>query len=156
MLPMISTVIGKRLGGADFAFSFLIPLRMSLSLGVSSFDLLKRSKLPIFDVLKEGLEKTNRDRMHRLAFKKTERAKKKRRIELLQSRDKQQKAHSKWAKEQKSMSKRDITMHNRHTVEDLKLLVKEALYIQITPSEECFNWDGGLEVPGCWTAVMSR
>ena len=23
-------------------------------------------------------------------------------------------------------------------------------------SEECFNRDGGLEVPGCWTAVMRR
>ena len=34
------------------------------------------------------------------------------------------------------------------------LLVKEALHIQMTPSEECFNWDGGLEVPGCWIAVM--
>ena len=32
----------------------------------------------------------------------------------------------------------------------------EALHIQITPSEECFNRDGGPEVPGCWTAVMRR
>ena len=54
-----------------------------------------------FDGMKEGLEKANRDRMHRLAFKKTERAKK-RRIELLQSRDKEQKARSKWAKKQKN------------------------------------------------------
>ena len=23
-------------------------------------------------------------------------------------------------------------------------------------AEECFNRDGGLEVPGCWTAVMRR
>ena len=37
-----------------------------------------------------------------------------------------------------------------------ELLVKEALHIQMTPSEECFNWDGGLEVLGCWTAVMKR
>ena len=34
--------------------------------------------------------------------------------------------------------------------------VKEALHFQMTPSEECFNWDGGLEVPGCWTTVMRR
>ena len=33
-----------------------------------------------------------------------------------------------------------------------ELLVKEALHIQMTPSEECFNRDGGLEVPGCWTS----
>ena len=37
-----------------------------------------------------------------------------------------------------------------------ELLVKEALNIQRTPSEERFNWDGGLEVPGCWIAVMRR
>ena len=35
-----------------------------------------------------------------------------------------------------------------------ELLVKEALHIQMTPSEERFNRDGGIEVPGCWTAVM--
>ena len=29
-----------------------------------------------------------------------------------------------------------------------ELLVKEALHIQMTPSEERFNQDGGLEVPG--------
>ena len=34
--------------------------------------------------------------------------------------------------------------------------MKEALHIQMTPSEERFNRDGGLEVPGCWTAVMRR
>ena len=28
-----------------------------------------------------------------------------------------------------------------------ELLVKEALHIQMTPSEECFNRDGGLESP---------
>ena len=33
-------------------------------------------------------------------------------------------------------------------------VVKEVLYIQMTPSEECFNRDGGLEVPSCWTTVM--
>ena len=37
-----------------------------------------------------------------------------------------------------------------------ELLLKEALHIQMTPSEECFNRDGGLEVPGCWIAVMRR
>ena len=36
-----------------------------------------------------------------------------------------------------------------------ELLVKEALHIQMTPVEERFNRDG-LEVPGCWTAVMRR
>ena len=30
-----------------------------------------------------------------------------------------------------------------------ELLVKEALHIQMIPTEECFNRDGGLEVPGC-------
>ena len=35
-----------------------------------------------------------------------------------------------------------------------ELLVKEALHIQMTPSEERFNRDRGLEVPGCWTAMM--
>jgi len=34
--------------------------------------------------------------------------------------------------------------------------VKEALHIQMTLSEEYFNRDGGLEVPGCWTAVIRR
>ena len=37
-----------------------------------------------------------------------------------------------------------------------ELLVKEALHIQMTPVEKRFNRDGGLEVPGCWTAVMRR
>ena len=37
-----------------------------------------------------------------------------------------------------------------------ELLVKEALHIQMTPVEERFNRDGGLEVSGCWTAVMRR
>ena len=37
-----------------------------------------------------------------------------------------------------------------------ELLVKEALHIQMRPSEERFNQDGGLEVPGCWTGVMRR
>ena len=37
-----------------------------------------------------------------------------------------------------------------------ELLMKEALHIQMTPVEERFNRDGGLEVPGCWTAVMRR
>ena len=29
-------------------------------------------------------------------------------------------------------------------------------HIQMTLSEKCFNRDGGLEVLGCWTAVMMR
>jgi len=37
-----------------------------------------------------------------------------------------------------------------------ELLVKEALQIQMTPVKERFNQDEGLEVPGCWTAVMRR
>ena len=37
-----------------------------------------------------------------------------------------------------------------------ELLVKEALHIQMTPVEERFNRDGGLEVPGYWTAEMRR
>ena len=37
-----------------------------------------------------------------------------------------------------------------------ELLVKEALHIQMTPVEERFNRDGGLDVPGCWTAVMRQ
>ena len=37
-----------------------------------------------------------------------------------------------------------------------ELLVKEALHIQMTPVEERFKRDGGLEVPGCWTTVMRR
>ena len=36
------------------------------------------------------------------------------------------------------------------------VIVKEALHIQMTPSEEHFNRDGGLEVSGCWIAVMTR
>ena len=37
-----------------------------------------------------------------------------------------------------------------------ELLLKEALHIQMTPSEERFNRDEGLEVSGCWIAVMRR
>ena len=37
-----------------------------------------------------------------------------------------------------------------------ELLVKEALQILMIPSEERFNQDGRLEVPGCWTTVMRR
>ena len=37
-----------------------------------------------------------------------------------------------------------------------ELLLKEALHIQMTPLEERFNQDGGLEVPGCWITVMRR
>ena len=37
-----------------------------------------------------------------------------------------------------------------------ELLLKEALRIQMTPSEGRFNRDGGLEVPGGWITVMRR
>ena len=37
-----------------------------------------------------------------------------------------------------------------------ELLVKKVLHIQMTPSEEHFNRNGGLEVPGCWTTVMRK
>ena len=37
-----------------------------------------------------------------------------------------------------------------------ELLLKEALHTQMTPSEERFNRDGGLKVPGCWIAVMRK
>ena len=37
-----------------------------------------------------------------------------------------------------------------------ELLMKEALHIQMTPTEERFNRDGGLEFPGCWTTLMRR
>ena len=30
-----------------------------------------------------------------------------------------------------------------------ELFVKEALHIQIAPTEECINYDGGIETPGC-------
>ena len=34
-------------------------------------------------------------------------------------------------------------------------LVKEALHTQMIPTEERFNQDGGLEVPGCCTVMRS-
>ena len=34
------------------------------------------------------------------------------------------------------------------------IVLKEALYIRMTPSEERFNRDGGQEVPGCWITVI--
>jgi len=37
-----------------------------------------------------------------------------------------------------------------------ELLVKEALHIQMTLSQERFNQDVGLEVSGCWITVMRR
>ena len=46
----------------------------------------------------------------------------------------------------------DVLDHGRGQ----ELLLKEALHIQMTPSEERFNRDGELEVPGCWIAVMRR
>ena len=35
-----------------------------------------------------------------------------------------------------------------------ELMLKEALHIQMTPAEERFNRDGGLEIPGCWIAAL--
>ena len=37
-----------------------------------------------------------------------------------------------------------------------ELLLKEALHIQMTPAEERFNRDGGLELPSCWMATLRR
>ena len=37
-----------------------------------------------------------------------------------------------------------------------ELLVKEALHIQMTPLEEYFDQVEGMEVTGCWKAVMRR
>ena len=36
------------------------------------------------------------------------------------------------------------------------LLLKEAIHIQMTPAEERFNRDTGLELPGCRVAVLRR
>ena len=33
-------------------------------------------------------------------------------------------------------------------------MLKEAVHIQITPADERFNRDGGLELPGCWIAAL--
>ena len=35
-----------------------------------------------------------------------------------------------------------------------ELLVKQALHIQMTPPEEHFKWEGGLEFFGYWNTVM--
>ena len=37
-----------------------------------------------------------------------------------------------------------------------KLLLKEAIHIQMTPTEERLNRDTGLELPGCWVAALRR
>ena len=37
-----------------------------------------------------------------------------------------------------------------------ELFVKEVLHILMIPTEEHFNWYGGLPVPGCWIAMMRR
>ena len=65
-------------------------------------DLFKRLKLPIFDGMEEGLEKANRNWMHRLAFKQMKRGKKWT-MGIFQSRDKEQNTHSKWAKKKKKI-----------------------------------------------------
>ena len=52
--------------------------------------------------------------------------------------------------------KRKLSVTNLSLENNLPMLVKEALHIQLSPLQECFNRDGGLEVPGCWTTVMRR
>ena len=53
-------------------------------------------------------------------------------------------------------------LHHLNRGQELQLFVEEALHIQMTPhiqmtlSEERFNRDEGLEVPGCGTAVIRR
>ena len=37
-----------------------------------------------------------------------------------------------------------------------ELLLKEALHIQMTPVEDHFNRDGGVELPGCWIATLKK
>jgi len=37
-----------------------------------------------------------------------------------------------------------------------ELLLKEALHIQMTPAEECFNWDKGLEILGSWITLVRQ
>ena len=54
---------------------------------------------------------------------------------------------------------RSMSLHVSSLIMQMLLglvVVKEALHIQMTPVEEIFNRDGGLEVPGCWTTVMRR
>ena len=34
------------------------------------------------------------------------------------------------------------------------LMLKEAIHSQMTPAEEPFNRDGGLELLGCWIAAL--
>ena len=36
-----------------------------------------------------------------------------------------------------------------------ELLIKEALHVQLTPENQCFNRDRDLELPGCWVATLS-
>jgi len=35
-----------------------------------------------------------------------------------------------------------------------ELLLKEALHIQMTLAEECFNWNKGPEIPGSWITLV--
>ena len=35
-----------------------------------------------------------------------------------------------------------------------ELMLKKALHIQMTPAEDRFNRDGGLELPGYWIAAL--
>ena len=38
----------------------------------------------------------------------------------------------------------------------MELKVKEALHIQMTPTEERLNRDSGLDLPGCWISTLKR
>ena len=35
-----------------------------------------------------------------------------------------------------------------------ELMIKEALHISLTPENQRFSRDGGLELPACWTATI--
>ena len=37
-----------------------------------------------------------------------------------------------------------------------ELLLKEALHIHMTPADQRLNREGGLELPGCWSATLKR
>ena len=37
-----------------------------------------------------------------------------------------------------------------------ELLLKEVLHIHMTPADQRINRDEGLELPGCWTAMLKR
>ena len=35
-----------------------------------------------------------------------------------------------------------------------ELLMKEALHISLTAEDQCFNRDGGIELPACWATTL--